>query len=246
MAEALTLKTLVIAFLGGILPALVWLFFWLREDRRRPEPRGLITLSFLVGILAVIVTFPIQKLFYSYILGGPDISLPSSSLWIVNTPVVIWGFAAIEELIKFGGAYLIALRTKYFDEPVDAMIYLITVALGFSAMENSLYLLNLLLDGDVIGAAINANLRFLGATLLHTIASASVGIAIAFSHYKGQRFLYLPIGILTAIALHAVFNLLIIEATTTKEILTVFSYFWVAIVVLILIFEKVKRLVCNL
>jgi len=246
MAETLTLKTLGFAFAGGILPALIWLFFWLREDRRRPEPRGLITLAFFVGIIAVIITFPIEKLFYNFILGGQDLGTPSSAIWITNTPIVIWGFAAIEELIKFGGAYLIALRTKYLDEPIDAMIYLITVALGFSAMENSLYLLNLLLDGDTIGAAINANLRFLGATLLHTIASASVGVAIAFSHYKGSRFLYLPLGILTAIALHAVFNLLIIEATTTKEILTIFSYFWVAIVVLILIFEKVKKLICNI
>ena len=241
MAETLTLKTLLLAFAGGMIPALVWLFFWLHEDRKKPEPRGLIALSFFVGIIAVIITFPIEKFFYG-LLGNPDISIASSSIWILNTPIIIWVFAAVEELIKFGGAYLIALRSKYFDEPIDAMIYLITVALGFSAMENSLYILNLLLDGGIANAAINANLRFLGATLLHTVASASIGIAIAFAYFKGKRFLYLSLGILTAIVLHAVFNLSIIKATTTAEILTVFSYFWIIVVVIIFIFEKVKRL----
>ena len=44
---------LLIAIVGGILPALIWLFFWLMEDRCEPEPKRYIFLCFLGGMLAV-------------------------------------------------------------------------------------------------------------------------------------------------------------------------------------------------
>ena len=49
------------ALLGGILPALIWLAFWLREDYKHPEPRGLILRTFLLGMGAVILVLPFQK-----------------------------------------------------------------------------------------------------------------------------------------------------------------------------------------
>ena len=36
-----------IAFLAGLIPALFWLWFWLREDKAHPEPRALIATSFI-------------------------------------------------------------------------------------------------------------------------------------------------------------------------------------------------------
>ena len=30
-------KTLGLSFVGGILPALIWLWFWLKEDKENPE-----------------------------------------------------------------------------------------------------------------------------------------------------------------------------------------------------------------
>ena len=77
--------------------------------------------------------------------------------------LLVW--AAIEELVKFSAISLVALRSVYFDEPVDALIYMITVALGFAAIENSLFLLAPLLDGDLTGSLLTGNLRYMGATL---------------------------------------------------------------------------------
>jgi RsiW-degrading membrane proteinase PrsW (M82 family) len=47
------LQTATFAVLGGVLPPLIWLWFWLKEDTRRPEPKALIGLAFLSGILAI-------------------------------------------------------------------------------------------------------------------------------------------------------------------------------------------------
>lgn len=241
MAEPLTFKLVLLAFVGGILPAVVWLWFWLKEDAKRPEPLGLIVLSFFAGIIGVVVTYPIQKLFYALV---QDIA-PSVPSWLVSSTVIIFCLAGIEEFIKFGAARLVALRTKYFDEPIDAMIYLITVALGFAAMENFSYLLKILENGDVWGAAVNAQLRFIGATLLHVTSSAIIGVAIALSYYyrrKERKMRYLAVGLLTATTLHTVFNLSIIKTNTAIEVLHVFFYFWILVIVLMLLFEMIKRI----
>ena len=52
---------------GGILPALAWLWFWLREDSRHPEPRQLIALAFLAGMATVAVVIPIENYVAQYI-----------------------------------------------------------------------------------------------------------------------------------------------------------------------------------
>ena len=157
------------------------------------------------------------------------------------TVIILWSF--IEEVIKYTAVCLIALNSKFCDEPIDMLIYLITGALGFAALENSLYLMNSIVDGGVVAGAINTHLRFLGATLLHVVSSSAIGIALAFSFYrKKKRAPYLVLGIIAATVLHAVFNLFIIETQDVLETLVVFSYYWFIVIILIFIFERVKLL----
>lgn len=223
----LSFQTLLFALLGGILPALLWLWFWLREDKKRPEPRGLIMLSFVAGMIAVLFVLPFQKFADTYFTG--------------IVVIVLW--AAVEEIFKYGGAYFSALKKKAMDEPIDAVIYMITVALGFAALENALFMLNPLMNGDIASTIVNGNLRFLGATLLHTLSSATIGIMIALSFYKSKwmRKLYTFFGIILAIVLHTLFNFFIIEGGGNKMFIVFFSV-WVGIILLILIFEKIKKI----
>jgi len=220
--------------IGGILPALLWLWFWLKEDAKRPEPKKLIFATFMMGALAVPVA-----LFFEKIAQG----LVGQSFLLI----VLW--AAIEELLKYGGAYFIAFRnwcidgTKCLDEPLDPMIYLITAALGFSALENTLFLINPLTHGELLAGFVTGNLRFVGATVLHVVASASVGIAMSLSFYKigAIKRAYLWGGIFTAIALHALFNLSIL-INKGESIFVVFGFLWVVAFLLLLVFEKIKRI----
>src|SRR3989338_6765603 len=50
-----------IAALGGILPALLWLVFWLLEDRCDPEPKRYIFYCFLAGMVAVPLVLPVEQ-----------------------------------------------------------------------------------------------------------------------------------------------------------------------------------------
>ncbi len=221
----LTGQTFLFASLGGILPALLWLWYWLKEDKARPEPKGLILLSFVAGMVTVPLVIPLEQIAIEY----------SSGLIMV----ILW--AAIEELMKYGAAFFVVLRRKAVDEPIDAIIYMITIALGFAALENTLFLLNPSLSLENV--FITGNLRFVGATLLHTLASASVGVAMALSFYKKKAIKksYVIVGIILSIILHSLFNFFIIN-TDGEKILTVFAFVWVGIVLLLLSFEKVKNI----
>ncbi len=51
---------IVLAFISGILPALLWLWFWLREDNLHPEPRSRIAKTFMAGVFSVVIVLPLQ------------------------------------------------------------------------------------------------------------------------------------------------------------------------------------------
>jgi len=145
-------------------------------------------------------------------------------------------------LIKYIAARR-ALHMPAFNEPIDAVIYLITAGLGFAALENALFLVGSFLDGGLINGFVVGNMRFLGATLLHSVTSAVVGIAIAFSYFRKQEIKVINtfLGIILATLLHAIFNFYIIR-TGGGELLNIFLVLWVFVLIIILLFERVKRI----
>ncbi|MBI2013061.1 MAG: PrsW family intramembrane metalloprotease [Candidatus Colwellbacteria bacterium] len=186
----------------GLLPAVLWLLFFLREDAARPEPKRMIIYAFLGGALAagvsVIPEFYLQKYFPPPD-GAPAYISP-----------LLGPFAFLEEVIKFLIIYLIIRRSSYFDEGVDAMIYMITAGLGFAAVENVLNLIGAESIFKIFA------LRSIGATLLHALASGILG----FHWARG----YLVPGIVAATLLHWAFNYLVllyenIEVYTTGLLL---------------------------
>ena len=211
------------------MPALIWLYFWLKEDSRCPEPRHLIILAFVAGMIAVPLVLPFQRWAIEY--------------YQEITVVVICVWAAVEEIMKYGVIALAVLWRRAVDEPIDPMMYMITGALGFAALENTLFLLSPIADGRLIDSFVTGNLRFLGATLLHVLASAVVGFAMALSFYAHKRLmpLYTSIGLILAIVLHTVFNLLILS-NTGYNTLSAFFFVWIGAVVLLVLFEIARRI----
>jgi len=224
-----TFENIILALAGGMIPALVWLWFWLREDRLHPEPRILILTAFLAGMLAVPLVIPFEKAVSDYFGSGALV-------------FIVW--AIVEELAKFIVAWVIVLRRKEVDEPIDVLIYMITVALGFSAIENSLFLLAPIAGGDALGALITGNLRFIGATLLHIISSSAIGAAMALAFYQSDKIKkeFIIAGVILSVGLHAIFNLLIIKSDNDGDTFFVFLSVWLVVAVLLVVFEKVKSL----
>ena len=218
---------ILIAVLGGIVPVLIWLWFWLRADREDPEPKGLLLITFLLGALVVNIVLPLEQL---------------AERLIVNQVFVITAWSAIEEIFKYFAAGTVAMRSRFADEPIDYPIYMMTAALGFAAFENILFLLNPSIAGETILGFLTGNLRFLGATLLHVIASATIGIAMGLAFYqKRYKWLYFLIGLILAIGLHTLFNFFIMKSEG-NEFLRTFAFVWVVAIIIILLFEKLRRM----
>lgn len=221
----------VFAFLFGLIPAIFWLWFWLREDRKSPEPILLIIITFIAGMAVVPMVLPLQKL--------------AIDIYVDNNLIFAW--VVIEEVLKYLAALIVIFWNRAVDEPIDFVIYLIAIALGFAALENALFILGPLAAGEYGTVAITGSFRFLGATLLHVLASATIGIGLALAFYKSRwyKLLYGTIGLFIAILLHALFNFFIINATEPgKEngVLLVLLFVWMGIIVLFLLFEKIKLL----
>ncbi len=218
---------ILVAFLAGILPALLWLWFWLKEDGAHPEPRRLLIYTFIAGMVCVPLVLPFEHY---------------AREWLSGVFVII-AWAAIEELFKYGAMYAVDRKRAAFDEPMDPVVYMITVALGFAALENAFFLLDPLSNGNLNHTILTGNLRFLGASLLHVLSSATIGVAMALSFYKPPAIQrkYILAGVILAIVLHTLFNFFIIQSNGT-ETLSVFTAVWGGIIILLLTLERVKRI----
>ena len=218
--------TLGYAFLGGIMPSLIWLYFLLKEDARCPEPRKLIAYAFIAGMVAVPLALPIEE-------------WARASLDSMGSVLFTW--AAIEEGLKYLMAASFILWRRQVDEPSDYVIYMITVALGFAAAENVLFLLTPFASGHYLMGVATSDLRFLGSTLLHVVASSAVGFGLAFAamHKPHHRVMAVSLGIILAVALHTLFNALIIKEGDSSS-LTAFFLVWSLAVVFFATLEILK------
>ena len=227
MANILTTEVLWVVLLTGIIPTVLWLFFWLREDRFQPEPRGLLILTFIAGALAVFLVLPLEQFV--------------KSLGVIGTEK-IFIFAAAEEFVKFGVVFLIDFNSSYLDEPIDYAIYLITGALGFATAENVLFLVEPSLQNDISFIIETGTLRFLGASILHSVLAAILGLTIGFVFYKKRstKILFGALGLGIVIILHTLFNSFIIKYVEINGLLTL-GILWLVTLFIIAMFERCRR-----
>ncbi len=252
--------SIVLTITLGFAPALFWLWFWLKEGAH-PEPRKEITLVFFIGMAAVFLAYALQigTAWYIHVAEfGPILfldfhehlannALPSTHGGYFILGIVL--FAFFEEICKWLAAFVSGLRSTYFNEPVDAMIYVITASLGFAAFENALFVSNALADSSLAETLRISAFRFANAVLIHGAAGAIIGASFAFSFcHRRRRAVEFFIALFAATALHALYNYFILRSSLNQ------SYQVYAILVVgvaaftaLILFERAKRLkaVCD-
>jgi len=191
----------IILIVLGLTPSLVWLSFFARKDCH-PEPKNLLAQTFLMGIIispiAILLQFGFAQ-FASTVTGVSQAATQNTSYFF------LWA-AVVEEVIKFYAVRLLIMRNPEFDEPIDAMIYMITAGLGFAAMENILVMFRIFPDGAQATLATWA-LRFTGATLLHALSSGLLGYFVAMSwFFRDHKGKLIVIGLIMATIFHFTFN----------------------------------------
>lgn len=199
----------------GILPSLIWLCYFLRKDVH-PESNKMILKIFFWGMLsalpAALIEIGISQAFLKIL--GEAIFLHSFWYWLL-------GIALIEEWLKYLVVKNQVINNPEFDEPVDAIIYLIIAALGFAALENILFLWPdskalLFKNAQTLSFFLQplsiSCLRFVGATFLHALCSGSVGFFLGLAFFKNKlRGKLTFLGLLIASLLHGLYNFSIME-----------------------------------
>ena len=182
--------------LFGFLPSVIWLAFYLRKDAH-PEPKSMVIKVFFFGMLIAFPTALIEIILFKC-LDAFHFSL----IFATGLNMFI-AVALVEELMKYAVIKQKVIKNKEFDEPVDAMIYMIIVALGFAAVENILILFPL---SEFFEIFTISGIRFVGATFLHALCSALIGYFIALWYFRKKPFRFVIFGALIAIICHGLYN----------------------------------------
>ncbi|MEK7120355.1 MAG: PrsW family intramembrane metalloprotease [Patescibacteria group bacterium] len=209
----------IVSIFFGILPGIIWLLFYLREDVH-PEPKRLILQVFILGALSAPIALVAEGVLNKILNNFGD----KVSLWVLLVLM-----AAIEEIVKYLVVWFRMSKDKDLDEPIDAMVYMVVAALGFATAENIFFSSSAFADSAILGIGV-ISARFIGSTLLHTLSSSIVGYGMALNmHSFPQKRLFLMVSVfIEAILLHALFNYVILS---TKNILG-----FVASIVLLIVF----------
>ncbi|MBZ9572074.1 PrsW family intramembrane metalloprotease [Patescibacteria group bacterium] len=189
----------------GLLPSIIWLLFFLRKDVH-PESKRMILKIFFYGMLVAIPAVFIEMVILK---GFLKLNLSPILIQVLNFFI---GIALVEEILKYLVVKEKVVSNPEFDEPLDAMLYMIISALGFAALENILIFLSpkiffLPLEETLV----LASFRFISATFLHALSSGLIGyfLALSFFETKSQGKLIAQ-GLGLAIILHGLYNFSII------------------------------------
>ncbi len=195
--------------LGGVLavvPLVIVMLGVAWIDRWEPEPRGLLVFGFLWGAvmsvaIALLVDVGIQLTSY---FAGVDADALDVLGTVVQAPVV-------EEIAKGLGVLLIFLvARRYFDGPVDGIVYAAVIAGGFAFTENILYFSQAMAYSGLLSvdALLTFFVRGVMSPYAHAMFTAMTGLFIGLWGRKSVAggvggFL---VGLLPAIGLHALWN----------------------------------------
>ena len=177
-----------------ILPSLLIVAFFVKSDRF-PEPTSQIIKIFMFGIFLCIPAFYINTAL-DEIYSNTNISEALIRSFLSAAPV--------EEVLKFTVLYSLVYKMKDFNEPIDGIVYGVSVSLGFATLENIyyVYVLSDYFDTTSQGLAI---LRSFSAIPAHGIFGATMGyFFMKYTFIKKEN--NLALCMIVPILLHGAYN----------------------------------------
>lgn len=121
----------------ALLPAIalaVWIY---RQDKIEREPRKLLWKIFFLGVLSVIPTIILELILGDVV--GLFFEETSVAYIVLDNFICV---AVVEEYWKMKAAKKAAWKDPAFNYKFDAIVYCVTSALGFAAIENVIYVMD--------------------------------------------------------------------------------------------------------
>ncbi|NLJ74570.1 MAG: PrsW family intramembrane metalloprotease [Firmicutes bacterium] len=180
--------------LASLVPGVFWLWYFLRHDRFEQEPVWEIVKCLFSGALAVLPAIILEYPFRSVLQS------PSSLLTRFLLSFFVIGLG--EELCKFLALYLTVYHSSEFNEPVDGIMYAVAAAIGFSIVENIMYI-------SAFGFSV-APLRAVVASMAHTSFTGVLGYFFGCAKFSATPYKLLGLGLGTAAFLHGLYDFILI------------------------------------
>jgi protease PrsW len=207
------------------LPLYIALALWL--DRYEPEPWWLLSKCVVWGAtVAILAALIVNDAAFAFLALGVGLDGADVLTAVLVAPIV-------EELAKGAALVLLFRRSRHdFDGVTDGVVYATMVGLGFAASENVLYYGRAYAEG-LLGATLVA--RGIVAPYAHPFFTALFGIALgAATATRGALRIVLPVvGMLAAIALHALWNLAALADALAAVYVLIMAPTFVAILALV-------------
>ena len=155
----------------AVIPSIVLFIIVWKGDRYEKEPPKLLIKLFLLGALTTVSASVIELFFGDVVLGFMD---HQGMLYILIENFLIVALA--EEAGKFVVLKKVTWKHPAFNYTFDAVVYAVTVSLGFATLENILYLV----ENDISVAIIRAIFSVPG----HVIDAIYMGYYYGFAKYS--------------------------------------------------------------
>lgn len=176
-------------------PGLVIILYFYLKDIHEPEPIGQLAISFVYGILAMLLSTGIAYIISEYVHFDKE-SLTDMALR------AFFLVALVEEGSKFLFIRGILYRNNNFNEPFDGIIYSVMVGMGFALLENIFYVLN--------GDGGTALVRMFTAVPAHALFAVLMGFFLGEAKLEHKHtFLYGLAAIGFAFLAHGIYDYLL-------------------------------------
>lgn len=220
----------------ALVPAILWLGFFYRQDRLEPEPKGMVLEVFILGgLLAGAIGIPLLNNVFqisNWLFSGFWVNLLGA--------ILVIGFS--QEFLKYAAVRFSIYGSDEFDEHTDGIIYATAAGLGFATVLNVSF---------VVGSG-GVNLG-MGAVRIILTALAQASFAGITGYFLGREKLdhkpawWVPLGISLAAVLNGLFNYVwgVLKRTgiTTGGVLGSWGGLILAIVISVLVTIILSRLI---
>ena len=203
-------------FLATVIPSIVLVYFFVSLDRF-PEPKKIIIITFILGIL---ITIP-AGFANVYLMQIIYENLYYSSYYNEIDTFFVGPFT--EEILKFLIILLYCSRLDDFDEPMDGLVYGATAALGFAMAENFDYVYNAAEYGTTWQDI--AWIRAFLTAPMHASCGAIIGFSFSYYYFYNKNIIFLIMGLFIAIILHFLYNYGYFELIVISQIIVLFFLF---------------------
>lgn len=182
---------------AAVLPALLLCLLIYLLDKYDREVLVPLAITFALGMLCALPAVGIQWL---AVKAGIEDS-NHIALLLINVFIVV---ALSEELVKLAALLLYPYRQSFFDEPLDGIVYMMMIGMGFATVENLIYAKKFGMETTLV--------RSFTAVPAHAIFAVILGYFAGLSKFVEQdKKRLIGKGLLITVLIHGIYDFFLLQ-----------------------------------